>query len=37
PANCHQYLSDLPQDIDVVRVEVVRRKVPRPHLYLTAA
>jgi len=37
PANCHQYLSDLPQDIDVVRVELVRRKVPQPHLYLTAA
>jgi proteasome-associated ATPase len=37
PANCHQYLSDLPQDIDVVRVELVRRKVPQPHRYLNAA
>lgn len=37
PANCHQYLSDMPQDVDVVRVDLVRRKVSRPHLYLTAA
>jgi hypothetical protein len=37
PANCHQYLSDMPQDIDVVRVDLVRRKVSRPHLYLNAA
>lgn len=37
PANCHQYLSDMPQDVDVVRVEQVRRKVPRPHLYLNVA
>jgi proteasome-associated ATPase len=36
-ANCHQYLSDMPQDVDVVRVELVRRKVPRPHLYLSSA
>jgi proteasome-associated ATPase len=36
-ANCHQYLSDMPQDVDVVRVDLVRRKVSRPHLYLTAA
>jgi len=37
PANCHQYLSDMPQDVDVVRVDLVRRKVSRPHLYLNAA
>jgi len=37
PANCHQHLSDLPQDVDVVRVEQVRRKIARPHLYLSAA
>lgn len=37
PVNCHQYLSDLPQDVDVVRVEPVQRKIPRPHLYLSAA
>jgi proteasome-associated ATPase len=37
PANCHQYLNDLPQDVDVVRVELVQRKIPRPHLYLSAA
>jgi proteasome-associated ATPase len=37
PANCRQHLGDLPQDVDVVRVEHVRRKVTRPHLYLNAA
>ncbi|HEX8000748.1 MAG TPA: ATP-binding protein [Pyrinomonadaceae bacterium] len=37
PFNCHQYLSDLPQDVDVVSVELVRRKVARPHLYLNVA
>jgi hypothetical protein len=37
PANCRQHLSDLPQDVDVVRVEPVQRKVARPHTYLHAA
>ena len=37
PANCHHYLSDLPQDVDVVRVDLIRRKVSRPYLYLNAA
>jgi proteasome-associated ATPase len=37
PLNCHQYLSDLPQDVDVVSVEAVQRKVARPHLYLNVA
>ncbi len=27
PANCHGYLDDLPQDMDVVRIDRVRRKV----------
>ncbi len=35
PRNAHAYLSDLPQDVDVVSVEPVRRKVIRPHHYLT--
>jgi hypothetical protein len=29
----HAYLSDLPQDVDVVSVEPVVRKVARPHRY----
>ncbi|MDQ2976160.1 MAG: hypothetical protein M3R69_12220 [Acidobacteriota bacterium] len=34
PANCHQYVCDLPQDVDVVSVEPIVRKVARPHRYL---
>ncbi|MFH1681964.1 MAG: AAA family ATPase [Candidatus Eisenbacteria bacterium] len=34
PRNCRDYLADLPQDLDVVSIEPVRRKVPRPHRYL---
>jgi len=37
PANCRQHLTDLPQDVDVVRVEAIQRKVPRPHAYLHVA
>jgi proteasome-associated ATPase len=37
PANCRQHLSDLPQDVDVVRVEPIKRKVARPHTYLHVA
>jgi len=37
PANCHKYLEDLPQDVDVVRVEPVQRKVRNPHLYINQA
>jgi proteasome ATPase len=36
PRNAHAYLTDLPQDVDVVSVEPLQRKVPRPHRYLTA-
>ena len=32
--NVHSYLSDLPQDIDVVAVEPIIRKVDRPQRYL---
>jgi len=34
PANCRAYLADLPQDVDVVSVRPVERKVPRPERYL---
>jgi len=34
PANCRQHLADLPQDVDVIAVEPVARKVPQPHRYM---
>jgi len=37
PANCRNHLQDLPQDIDAVRVEPVRKKVPRTYRYINAA
>lgn len=37
PGNCRRHLSDLPQDVDVVRVEPVVRKVRQPLRYLNAA
>jgi len=37
PGNCRLHLADLPQDVDVVRVEQVQRKVARPHKYLYVA
>ena len=37
PANCRHHLTDLPQDVDVVRVEAIQRKVARPHSYLHVA
>jgi proteasome-associated ATPase len=33
PRNARNYLRDLPQDIDVVRVDLMERKVSHPHLY----
>ena len=36
PANCHRFISGLPQDLAVVRVEPVVRKVRRPHRYVHA-
>lgn len=33
PSNCRHYLEDLPQDVDVVRVEPVQRKVRNPYRY----
>jgi SpoVK/Ycf46/Vps4 family AAA+-type ATPase len=37
PANCHAFISGLPQDLAVVRVEPVVRRVPRPHRFVSAA
>ncbi len=37
PANCRSHLHDLPQDVDVVRVEPVRKKVTRSYRYISAA
>jgi proteasome-associated ATPase len=37
PRNCAHYLTDLPQDVDVVRVEPMQRKVALRHRYLNAA
>ena len=34
PANCRAYLSDLPQDVDVVSVQMVERRVARTDQYL---
>jgi len=33
PSNCRNYLEGLPQDVDVVRVEPVQRKVRNPYQY----
>ena len=37
PRNAHAYLADLPQDIDVVAVEPVVRRVAHAHRYLNIA
>jgi proteasome-associated ATPase len=37
PRNCSRYLDDLPQDLDVVRVEPVRRKPKHPHRFVHVA
>jgi proteasome-associated ATPase len=37
PHNCHSYLTDLPQDVDVVKVEPIQRRVARPHRFLNVA
>jgi proteasome-associated ATPase len=37
PHNCRNYIDDLPQDVDVVRVDLVERKVSRPYRYVNAA
>jgi len=33
--NCHNYLSGLPQDMGVVRVEQAQRRIERPYRYVT--
>jgi ATP-dependent 26S proteasome regulatory subunit len=37
PRNCRAYLADLPQDLDVVSVDPMVRRVPRRHAYVNAA
>jgi proteasome-associated ATPase len=37
PHNARNYLRDLPQDVDVVRVDLVERKVSHPHRYRVEA
>lgn len=37
PASIRRYLKDLPQDVDVVAVELIKRKVPRPERYMNLA
>ena len=37
PHNCRSYLDDLPQDVDVVRVEPLERKVSHAFRYINAA
>ena len=37
PRNCRNYLDDLPQDVDVVRVDPAERKVSQPYRYINAA
>lgn len=36
PRNVYSYLADLPQDIDVVSVEPIVRRVKQPHRYLNS-
>jgi hypothetical protein len=33
PHSARNYLRDLPQDIDVVRIDHIQRKVKHPHRY----
>jgi proteasome-associated ATPase len=37
PRNARNYLRDLPQDVDVVRVDFIEHKVRHPHLYRVEA
>jgi SpoVK/Ycf46/Vps4 family AAA+-type ATPase len=37
PANCHMFVSGLPQDMAVVRVEPIVRQVHRPHRFINVA
>jgi proteasome-associated ATPase len=37
PRNARNYLSDLPQDVDVVRVDLIERKATQPHRYRVEA
>jgi SpoVK/Ycf46/Vps4 family AAA+-type ATPase len=37
PLNCHAHVTDLPQDLAVVRVEAAARAVRRPHRFVRVA
>jgi len=37
PVNCRHHIEGLPQDVDAVRVERVKQKVSRRHVYLNVA
>ena len=37
PANCHAFIGGLPQDLAVVRVEPIVRRVRQPHRFVSAA
>jgi hypothetical protein len=37
PRNCHQHLDDLPQDLDVVKIEAVAGRERRAHRYMHVA
>jgi len=37
PVNCHAHVSDLPQDLHVVRVDPIARQVRKPHRFVRAA
>jgi SpoVK/Ycf46/Vps4 family AAA+-type ATPase len=37
PANCHAFVSDLPQDLGIARVEPVVKAVKRPHRFINVA
>jgi proteasome-associated ATPase len=37
PVNCRNYIDDLPQDVDVVRVDLVERKISQPYRYINSA
>jgi ATP-dependent 26S proteasome regulatory subunit len=37
PRNAHAYLSDLPQDVDVVAVDPIRRRADRIHRYINVS
>jgi SpoVK/Ycf46/Vps4 family AAA+-type ATPase len=37
PMNCRRHIDDLPTDVDVIKVERLKRRVERPHRYIRVA